>query len=213
MSDIAAALGTNAEILAVRSNALYKGITIANGSNGPILLDFGSEDPRRALLVEFDDLRIDRGGGARIELGLERAQQGLDRIEINPSRDRVKPRSELVENRVQPPRADPRISEPIKFVADFDKYRLKRLGVGGGAAGGGELRVKIVQEPFDWPGVDRRTRERLKRLADLVDTARQVVERAGIDRCGSVGAGECLIKPRGDLLQAPLDCDERGRGR
>jgi len=32
------ALGTNAEILTVRSNAVYKGITLANGSNGPILL-------------------------------------------------------------------------------------------------------------------------------------------------------------------------------
>src|SRR6266550_6354086 len=32
------ALGTNAEVLTVRTGAVYKGVTLANGSSGPILL-------------------------------------------------------------------------------------------------------------------------------------------------------------------------------
>ena len=118
-----------------------------------------------------------------------------------------------MENRVQLARADLRVSEAVELVADFDKYRLEGLGVGVGAAGGGELGVEIAQEPFDGAGVDRCGRERLKRLADAIDAARQVVERARIDRRGSVRASDFLIEPRRDLLETPLDRDERRRGR
>ena len=118
-----------------------------------------------------------------------------------------------MENRVQPPRADLRIGEAIELVADFDKYRLEGLGVGVGTAGGGELGVEIAQKPFDGAGVDRCGRKRLERLADAINASRQVVERARIERCGSVRASEFLIEPRRDLLQTPLDRDERRGGR
>ena len=168
--------------------------------------------PARDLVGDlFKNLALDRLGGARLQLGLERAQQGFDRIEVDRRRDRVESRAELVENRVQLPRADLRVSEVVKLVADFGEYRLQRLGVGVGAAGGGKLGVEIVQEPFDWAGVDGRRRKRLKRLADAIDASRQVVERARIERCGSGRPSDFLIEPRRDLLQTLFDRDKRRR--
>ena len=52
-------------------------------------------------------------------------------------------------------------------------------------------------------------RARLERLTHLVDAARQIVERARIDRGRSAGARDFLIEPRRDLLQTPLDRDQR----
>ena len=107
------------------------------------------------------------------------------------------------------PRPDLRASEAVELAGDFGEDRLEGLGVGVGAAGDGELGVEIAQEPFDGAGVDRCERKRLKRLADAINTARQVVERAGIDRRGSVRSSDLLIEPRRDLFQTSLDRDKR----
>ena len=61
------------------------------------------ERPRRRLVQRPHGRRARR---ACLQLGLERAQQRLDRIEINRRRGRVESRAKLVENRVEPPRAD-----------------------------------------------------------------------------------------------------------
>ena len=148
----------------------------------------------------------------RLQFRLERTQQGFDRIEVNRGRDSVQSRAKLVENWVEFARAGARIDEAVEFAADFDKYRLKGLRVGVGAAGGGELGVEFVQQPFDRAGVDRCGWKRLKGLSDAIDPPGQVVERARIDRHGSARPSNFLVEPRRDLLQAPLNRRERGRG-
>ncbi len=118
-----------------------------------------------------------------------------------------------MENRIQLPRADCRVSEAVELMTDFGEYRLEGLGIRVGAAGGGELGVEIAQELFDGAGVDRRGRQLLKRLANAINTSRQIIERAWIDCRGSVRASDFLIEPRRDLFQTPLDRGERRWGR
>ncbi len=161
----------------------------------------------------LDDLPIDGRGAARLKLGLKRAQQRLDRTEINRRRDCIQSRAELVEDRLQPARADLSVSEAVELVADLDEYRLEGLHIRVAAAGRAELGVEIAQKPFDRTGVDRCGRARLEGFADAVNAARQFVKRSRIDRRGSVRASDFLIEPRRDLLQALLDRDERRRGR
>ena len=55
--------------------------------------------------------------------------------------------------------------------------------------------------------------QRLQRLPDAVDAAREVVERGRVDRYGIARAGDFLIEPRRDLFEAPLDRGERRGGR
>ena len=71
---------------------------------------------------------------ARVELGLERAQQGLDRIEIDRGGDRVEPRAEVAQDRLEPARADLGVGEAIKLAAEFAQDRLEpaHAGVGVG---------------------------------------------------------------------------------
>ena len=132
----------------------------------------------------LNDLAIDGRSRACLQLGLKRAQQGLDRIEINRWRDRLKPRAKLAEQRVQLPHPNIRVSEAVELAADFGEYRLESLSIRVSAGGGSELGVEIAQEAFDGADVDRCGRKRLKRLAHAINTARQVVEAARIDRRG-----------------------------
>src|ERR1700684_2271406 len=70
----------------------------------------------------FNDFTVDGRSRACLKLGLKRAQQGLDRIEINRRPDRVEPRAKLAEHRVQLPRANLRVSEAVELIADFGEY-------------------------------------------------------------------------------------------
>src|ERR1700684_885160 len=70
----------------------------------------------------FNDFTVDGRSRDCLKLGLKRAQQGLDRIEINRRPDRVEPRADL------------RVSEAVELIADFGEYRLEGLGAGVGAA-------------------------------------------------------------------------------
>ena len=179
------------------------------------------------------DLPIHERRTARLELGLERMQQGLDRIEIDRGGDRIEPRAEVAENRLKPARADlgvgeaielaaefaqnrlepahagVGVGEPIELDADLGRHRLEGARVGVRGAGGFEFGVEITHELFDRAGVDRSRRARFERLTHVVDASRQVVERARIDRGRSARASDFLIEPRRDLFQTPLDRRQR----
>src|ERR1700684_2444092 len=70
----------------------------------------------------FNDFTVDGRSRACLKLGLKRAQQGLDRIEINRRPNRVQPRATVAEHWVQLPRVDLRSSEAVELVADFREF-------------------------------------------------------------------------------------------
>jgi uncharacterized protein (TIGR03118 family) len=62
------ALGTNAEVLTVRTGAVYKGVTLATGTNGPMLLaanfseaTVDAYDTNATLLGQFSDMKAPEG--------------------------------------------------------------------------------------------------------------------------------------------------------
>ena len=109
----------------------------------------------------INDLRVEGRSRGCLELGVQRAQHGLDWIEINRRHDRVPSRAKFMENWVQLPRAGWGVREAIQLIADVYKDRSEGLRIGVATAGGCELGVEIAQEPFDGAGVERRRGEPL----------------------------------------------------
>ncbi len=103
----------------------------------------------------LDDLPLDGRIGGGLELRFERAQQRLDRIEIERGCDRVDSRAKLAERRLQLARAGLAVREAVELVPDFDEHRLKRLRIAVGGPRGVQLGVELAQQHFDRTGVDR----------------------------------------------------------
>ena len=170
---------------------------------------------------------------ACLELGMERLQRGLDRIEIDRGSDRIEPGADVAKNRLEPARADLGVGEaielaaefaenrlepahsgvgvrePIELEVDFGRHRLKSAHVRVRPADRLESGVEIAHELFERAGVDRGRRARLERLTYVVDAPRQLVELVRIDRGGSARTSDFLIEPRRDLFETPLDRRQR----
>ena len=82
-------------------------------------------------------------------------------------------------------RADLGVSEAVELCRRFRRISIGRPGIGVGAVFG--ERVEIAQEPSMGPVSTVAGGSVSKRLADAINTARQVVEPAGVDRRGAFG--------------------------
>ena len=128
------------------------------------------------------DLPIQERRSARLKLGLEPTQQGLDRVEIDRGGDRIEPGAEVAEDGLEPACADLGVGEAIEFAAEFVENRLEPAHAGVGVGEPIELDVDLGRHRLEGARVPVRPAGTLK---SGVEIAHELFDRASVDRGGA----------------------------